>query len=128
MGRTLRFTTFLIIAGTLSGAAPAALAEGNAASGADLFKRCMVCHTTDKGGANRVGPNLFGVVGRKSGTLTGYAYSRAMTGAGIVWSEANLAPYLMSPSTVVPGTKMTFPGFAQSQQAQDVAAYLATLK
>ncbi|HEY4941673.1 MAG TPA: c-type cytochrome [Rhizomicrobium sp.] len=88
----------------------------------------MVCHTAAKDGANRVGPNLFGIVGRKAGTLAGYAYSRAMAGAGIVWSEANLVPYLQSPSSVVPGTKMTFTGFSNAGQAGDVAAYLATLK
>lgn len=126
MGRSLKLVAPLAVAFALI--SPAAFATGNAEHGADLFKRCMVCHTSDKGGANRIGPNLFGVIGRKSGTLAGYSFSRAMTGAGIVWSEENLVPYLQAPSKVVAGTKMTFAGFSDATQAQDVAAYLATLK
>jgi cytochrome c len=76
----------------------------------------------------RIGPNLFGVVGRKSGTLPGYAYSSAMTKAGIIWGADTLPRYLMGPSKVVPGTKMTFAGLSNQQQAEDVTAYLATLK
>ncbi len=126
MGRALKLSVPLAAAVALA-IAPA-YASGNAANGANLFKRCMVCHTSDRGGANRVGPNLFGVVGRTSGTLAGYSYSRAMTGARIVWSEATLVPYLQSPAQVVAGTKMTFAGFSDVAQAQDIAAYLATLK
>ena len=126
MGRSLKLLVPFALAAALG--STGAFAAGNAASGADLFKRCMMCHTADKGGPNRIGPNLFGVVGRKSGTAPGFAYSRAMAGAGIVWSEATLVPYLQSPSTVVAGTKMTFAGFSNATQAADVAAYLATLK
>ena len=128
MGRALNLISASALALSLALSASGASAAGNAASGADLFKRCMMCHTADKGGPNRIGPNLFGVVGRKSGTLAGFSYSRAMAGAGIVWSETNLVPYLQSPSTVVPGTKMTFAGFSNPAQAADVAAYLVTLK
>jgi cytochrome c len=105
-----------------------ALADGNAANGVKLLSRCTICHALTKDGGNRVGPNLFGVVGRKAGTFAGYSYSPAMKNSGLVWSEDVLAKYLMSPSTVVAGTKMTFGGFQQQQQATDVAAYLATLK
>ena len=129
MGRALnRLAALALAAASVCIATSGALAAGDAASGANLFKRCMVCHTADKGGPNRVGPNLFGVVGRKAGSLASYSYSRAMAASGIIWSEANLAPYLTSPSTVVPGTKMTFAGLSQPQQAQDVATYLGTLK
>jgi cytochrome c len=106
----------------------AARAEGNAITGADLFKRCMICHTANKGGPSRVGPNLFGVVGRKAGTLPGFSYSSSMKSYGAVWSEDSLAKFIAAPGSVVPGTKMPFGGFSQTQQAQDVAAYLATLK
>lgn len=126
MGRTLKLMAPLTLAALLF--AGPALATGNAANGADLFKRCMACHTFGSGAANRIGPNLFGVVGRTSGTLPGYNYSPAMKRAGLVWSEAMLASYLLAPSKLVPGTKMPFGGFTQPQQAADVAAYLATLK
>jgi cytochrome c len=105
-----------------------ASAAGDPAKGKDLFARCMVCHTADKGGPNRVGPNLFGVVGRKAGTLSGFSFSPAMKNSGITWDEEVLAKYLLSPSKMVPGTKMPFGGFNDPNQAADVAAYLATLK
>ena len=120
--------TIAIASTALLLAAPGAQAAGDAAKGADLFKRCMVCHSADKGGPNRVGPNLFGVVGRKAGTAAGYSYSTPMKNSGIVWSEDVLGKYLTNPSAMVPGTKMPFGGFNDPSQAQDVAAYLATLK
>ena len=104
------------------------LAAGDATKGQALFVRCQVCHTAQKSAPNRIGPNLFGVVGRKAGTLPSYAYSSAMTKSGIVWGADTLPHYLMGPSNVVPGTKMTFAGLSNQQQADDMAAYLATLK
>jgi cytochrome c len=108
-------------------AAPAH-ASGDASKGQSLFVRCAVCHTAQRGAPNRMGPNLFGIVGRKAGTLAGYSYSSAMAKSGIVWSADTLPHYLMGPSSVVPGTKMAFAGLSNSQQANDMAAYLATLK
>jgi cytochrome c len=108
--------------------ATAAQAAGDPSKGQALFARCQVCHTADKGWPNRVGPNLFGVVGRKAGALPSYSYSTAMKKFGAVWDQPTLSKYLMGPSQVVPGTKMTFAGFSNQQQADDVAAYLATLK
>ena len=101
---------------------------GDAAKGQALFVRCAVCHTAQKGAPNRIGPNLFSVVGRTAGTLPGYSYSSAMAKAGIVWGADTLSRYLMGPSKVVQGTKMTFAGLSNQQQGEDVAAYLATLK
>jgi len=105
-----------------------ALGAGDASKGQSLFVRCAVCHTAQKGAANRIGPNLFAVVGRKAGTLAGYSYSSAMTKSGIVWGTDTLPHYLMGPAGAVPGTKMTFAGLSSRQQADDMAAYLATLK
>lgn len=126
MAGTLK--TALFAAATVVLAVSAANAAGDAAKGQTLFVRCAVCHSAQKGAPNRIGPNLFGVVGRKAGTLPGYSYSSAMTKAGIVWGPDTLPHYLMGPSKVVPGTKMTFAGLSNQQQANDVAAYLATLK
>jgi len=81
-----------------------------------------------KGAPNRIGPNLFGVVGRKAGTLASYSYSSAMTKSGIVWGADTLPHYLIGPANIVPGTKMTFAGLPNQQQADDMVAYLATLK
>jgi cytochrome c len=127
MARILKTISGLALVFSVGMEMSTAFAAGNAANGASLFNRCAVCHSAAKGGGNRVGPNLFGVVGRQAGSFAGYSYSSAMKASGIVWSEGTLAKYLISPSTVVVGNKMTFGGLPQPQQAADVAAYLATL-
>lgn len=126
MDRLLR-TTFSAIGLSLVLSSPV-LAAGDPAKGQALFVRCQVCHTAQAGAPNRVGPNLFRVVGRKAGTLPNYFYSPAMKRVALTWDQQTLTRYLMSPSSAVPGTKMTFAGFSDQQQASDVAAYLATLK
>jgi len=126
----LRKFAAVVIASATSFGASSAFAAGDAANGANLFKTniCSACHAVVKGGANPVGPNLFGVVGRKAGSLAGYSYSPAMKASGMTWDEDTLAKYLMSPSTVVPSNKMIFAGIKKESDADDVAAYLATLK
>jgi cytochrome c len=112
----------------LAGSSLAANAAGDAKAGAEVFKRCAVCHTNDKGGGDGLGPNLFGVVGRKAATRPGFAYSAPLKKSGIVWSEATLSKWAAGPARVVPGTKMMFAGITSKKQQADVAAYLATLK
>jgi len=112
----------------LAGSALAANAAGDAKAGAQVFKRCAVCHTNDKGGGDGLGPNLFGIVGRKAATRPGFAYSAPLKKSGIVWSEATLSKWAAGPARVVPGTKMMFAGITSKKQQADVAAYLATLK
>jgi cytochrome c len=106
----------------------AANAAGDAKAGANVFKRCAVCHTDDKGGGDGLGANLFGVVGRKAASRPGFAYSAALQKSGIVWNEATLTKWVAGPSRVVPGTKMMFAGITSKKQQADVVAYLATLK
>ncbi|HEY6578071.1 MAG TPA: cytochrome c family protein [Rhizomicrobium sp.] len=108
--------------------APRAYAAGNAATGAVLFNRCYICHSNTKGAPNRMGPNLFGVVGRKAGSYPGFSYSAAMTKAGFVWTQSRLAAYLADPQKLVPGNAMPMAGIQNPQQRVDLAAYLATLK
>jgi cytochrome c len=106
-----------------------AAAAGNAKDGQQVFMdNCGVCHTAEKGAGNKIGPNLFGVVGRKSATVAGYMYSPAMMKANKTWTVAELQTYLMGPQKVVPGTKMGFPGFSDPKDEADVIAYLTTLK
>ena len=100
---------------------------GNAASGAELFKACAACHATEAG-SNKPGPSLHGIIGRKAGSLAGYAYSPAMKALGKVWDAALLDSYLYDPAGKVPGTKMVYPGLKDENDRQDVIAYLATLK
>ena len=78
--------------------ATAAHAGGDAGKGQALFVRCQICHTAQKGAPNRIGPNLFGVVGRKAGSLSSYSYSTAMKKFGAVWDQPTLSKYLMGPS------------------------------
>lgn len=104
-----------------------AWAGGDAAKGKDLFPRCAMCHSDAKGAPNKIGPNLWGVAGRKAGTEPGFNYSAALKGSGITWTEDNLEKWVMGPGKMVPGTRMMFAGLNHSQ-ADDVVAYLETLK
>ncbi|HEY4263892.1 MAG TPA: c-type cytochrome [Micropepsaceae bacterium] len=106
-----------------------AAAAGDAKAGAAVFMdNCGVCHTSGKGEAAKIGPNLFGVVGRKSASIAGYMYSPAMMKANLTWDVPTLQIYLMGPQKKVPGTKMGFPGFSDPQDEADVIAYLVSLK
>lgn len=123
-----KFTAIVIASATGLGASSALAAD--AANGANVFKTsiCSACHAVTKSGTNPVGPNLFGVVGRKAGTLAGYSYSPALKASGITWDEASLAKWAVSPATLVPNNKMVFAGIKKQSDADDVAAYLSTLK
>ena len=88
---------------------------------------CAICHSV-QAGQNKIGPTLFGVVGRKTGVVQGYAYSPANEGANMTWDEATLDKYLQAPRAMMPGTKMTFAGVKDDTKRADIIAYLATLK
>jgi cytochrome c len=119
--------TFMALA--LLAATPlAAQAAGNAKAGADVFKRCAVCHTVEKGGGDALGPNLFGVMGRKAASKPGFAYSGQLQKSGLTWNEANLTKWVAGPQRMVPGNKMAFPGLTSKKQQADVVAYLGSLK
>ncbi len=106
--------------------AGAALADGDAVKGEQVFKKCMACHTaSDK--TNKVGPYLVGVVGRKVATAEGFNYSDGMkeyAATGAVWDEATLATYLENPRAIVPKTKMAFAGVKKEDERADLIAFL----
>jgi len=107
--------------------APRIAAAGDVDAGKTDFKKCALCHTTEAG-KNKVGPSLFGVIGRKSASLENYNYSEAMKKFDHTWDPQTLDTYLADPRVVVPGTKMIFPGIKDEKERQDVIAYLETLK
>jgi len=102
------------------------LAEADAAAGEKVAQRCLQCHTWDKGGANKIGPNLFGVVGAKKAHLDGFNFSAAMAKAGGTWSYADLYRYLESPPRFMPGNKMAFAGLRRSSDRLNLLAFMRT--
>lgn len=120
--------TGALLLASVFGAAGAA-AAGDAAAGKGVFSsQCGMCHTANKGGAVLLGPNLFGVVGRKAGSVAGYNYSPAMKAAGFSWSADKLKEYLPSPAALVPGNKMPYGGLKNPGKVDDLVAYLDSLK
>jgi len=114
-------------------AAPAAanamtmLASAAPKKGAKVFKKCKACHTTNKGGKNTVGPNLWDVVGRAKAAGAGFAYSGALKGLGGDWSFADLDAFLTKPKAYAKGTKMSFVGLKKAGDRAAVLAYLRSL-
>jgi cytochrome c len=117
---------WLAMAVVVVAAAPSALAQtatGDPVAGEKVFNQCKGCHTVEEG-KNRIGPSLYGVVGRKAGSIDGFNYSPAMKSAGLTWTVETLDKYLADPKAVVPGNKMAFAGLKNEQDRQNVIAYL----
>jgi len=117
-------------AGQSSGAAagPEVTFEPTVTMGAQVFKRCVACHTIDKGGANGIGPNLHGVVGRPVASHAGFSYSSAMKAKGGVWDVATLETYLEAPMKALPGTRMAFAGVYDPLDRKALLLYLEAQK
>ena len=108
----------------------AAAQDGDVAAGEKVFKKCAACHTLSPDGKNKVGPDLYGVVGRTTGTAEGFKYSEVMAQAGAdghVWTEEELSKYLENPKAMYPGTKMTFVGLKKPEERADVIAYIKSV-
>ncbi len=101
------------------------LASADPAKGESVFRKCASCHTVNQGGANGIGPNLYGVVGKPVGKhAPGFAYSPDLAGHGGTWDFATLSEWLHRPKAFAPGTKMTFAGLDNGQDRANVIAYL----
>lgn len=100
------------------------LASADVAKGEQVFKKCAACHNADKGGANALGPNLWGVLGKPHGHVAGFAYSDALKGKAGNWDWNSLNEWLSSPKAYAPGTKMTFAGLSKPEDRANVIAFL----
>lgn len=104
------------------------LASANVENGKALFQKlCSTCHTVDKGGANKVGPNQWDLVGRKKASEAGFSYSSAMQAKGGEWTYEDINHMIFKPTSFVKGTKMAFAGVAKEQERADIIAYLRTM-
>ena len=115
--------SFFVLLGLLLFYQPSAFAF-DATKGEKVFLKCKACHTIAKGGAHRIGPNLWGIIGKVAGKQEGFRYSKAMLDFGKKWDVATLDAYLEKPSRIVPRSRMAFIGIKDAQQRADLIAYL----
>jgi cytochrome c len=110
------------------GSVLALLASADVAAGQKVLRKCTACHTVDEGGANKIGPNLWNVVGRGIASSDGYKYSKSLQEkSGDAWSYENLDGFLGKPKEWAPGTKMSFAGLKKIQERADLIVYLRSL-
>lgn len=106
-------------------ATPSLAQEIDLAAGKTSFNKCLACHAIGEGAKNKVGPEMNGLDGRKSGTAEGYAYSDANKNSGITWNEAVFKDYITNPKQKIPGTKMAFAGIKKESEINNLWAYIA---
>jgi cytochrome c len=120
--------------GTNTAPAPAAvdiealMKTANAGVGKEIVKKCITCHSFDKGGSAKIGPNLWGVAGTTIANIPSYKFSTALSGIKGNWTDANLFHFINKPSKFAPGTKMSFAGLSKPEDIVNVIAFLKSLK
>ena len=107
-----------------SGEIMALLTSANVADGEKVFKKCAACHSIAKGGGNKIGPALWGVLGRKAGSVSDYKYSKAMAAHGKTWSFEEMNSFLIKPRDWIKGTKMSFAGLKSKNDRVAVILYM----
>lgn len=101
------------------------LQTASAEKGATVFKKCATCHTVEQGGANKTGPNLFGIMGAKHAHIAGFNYSDAMKAkSGETWTWEAMDAWLANPRGAIPGNKMSFAGLGKAEERANLMAYL----
>ena len=127
--RIARIARIVVVSGPLlTSLLGSAAMAGDAGAGKAVFQSsCSICHSV-QAGQNKIGPSLFGIVGRKTGAEPDYSYSPANKAANLTWDAATLDKYLQGPRAMIPGTKMTYAGVKDDTKRADLIAYLATLK
>ena len=107
-----------------SGNIMALFASTNASEGAKVFKKCAACHSVTQDGGNKIGPALWGVLGRKAGSLTNYKYSKSMLAHGKQWTFEEMNGFLIKPKDWIKGTKMSFAGLKNAKERAAVILYM----
>ena len=102
----------------------ALFASASAAEGAKVFKKCAACHSIAEGGGNKIGPALWGVMGRPAGTIPDYKYSKAMAAHGKNWSFEEMNGFLIKPKDWIKGTKMSFAGLKKAKERAAIILYM----
>ena len=102
----------------------ALFASTSAAEGEKVFKKCVACHSIAKGGANKIGPALWGVLGRKAGSISNYKYSKAIASYGKSWSFEEINGFLIKPKDWIKGTKMSFAGLKNAKDRAAIILYM----
>ena len=108
------------------GSIMALFASTSAAEGAKVFKKCAACHSIKEGGANKIGPALWGVLGRTAGSVPGYKYSKAMAAHDKNWSFEEMNGFLIKPKDWIKGTKMSFAGLKKANERAAVILFMNT--
>src|SRR5215470_15523753 len=122
-----KLTLSALVVVAASSLASAALAQ-DAAAGKTSFNKCLPCHSIGAGAKNKVGPELNGIDGRKSGTAPDYSYSDANKNSGITWNKETFLEYIKDPKAKIPGTKMIFAGIKNENEANNLWAYLSQVE
>ena len=118
----------LVIAAAVLVASTGVTLAQDVGAGETSFKKCMPCHDIGEDAKNKVGPELNGLDGRKSGSAADFNYSDANKNSGITWSEATFKDYIKDPRAKIQGTKMIFPGIKNEKEADNLWAYLSQFK
>jgi cytochrome c len=116
--------TRLLVSAVLIAALTGVASAQDVEKGANVFKKCLPCHSIGAGATNKVGPVLNGLDGRHSGSVPGFNYSDANKNSGIVWNEATFKEYIKDPRAKIPGTKMIFAGVKDEAEINDLWAYI----
>ena len=116
-----RLGAFVLLAASV----PSFALAQDVAAGKSSFNKCLACHAIGENAKNKVGPELNGLDGRKSGTAEGYAYTDANKNSGITWGEAVFKEYIKDPKSKIPGTKMVFAGIKKETEVNDLWAYVS---
>ncbi len=115
----------LFMAAALVAASAGAASAQDVEKGQRSFNKCLPCHSIGEDAQNKIGPELNGLDGRRSGTAPNFSYSDANKNSGIVWNEQTFTQYIKDPQAMVPGTKMIFAGIKNEQEIKDLWAYIS---